>query len=322
MDHLPKLISSVCSDSEIAKRLKLSRRKGTVLMKDVVRKEQMTELTKTLKNIKFSLIIDETTDTSTFKCLVLIARFYCNKENRVLDKFWGLVRLKNCTSQGIFDSINQHFLENNVPITNLIGLAADNATVMMGAFNGVQAKLRELVPDLYVLGCSCHSLNLCSTPACLMLPTSVEKLTKDIHLYFAHSSKRTESFEEFQTFTNVESHKVLKLAQTRWLSLGSVVKRILEQWPALVLFFQNEADVENVPKAKLILQALSNPIFKLYFQFLAFILDIINQINVEFQSEKYKLHVLLNRLKNLNMTKLFTIRIITWTFRNCIWDQE
>ncbi|GBP73985.1 hypothetical protein EVAR_87850_1 [Eumeta japonica] len=53
------------------------------------------------------------------------------------------------------------------------------------------------------------------------------KLIKEIEL------KRT----KLQSFAAVEPHKILKPSQTRWLSLLSVVERILEQWEALRLFF-------------------------------------------------------------------------------------
>jgi hypothetical protein len=41
--------------------------------------------------------------------------------------------------------------------------------------------------------------------------------------------------KEFQIFCNVDPHKILRPAQTRWLSLLSVVRRILEQWEPLIV---------------------------------------------------------------------------------------
>lgn len=139
----------------------------------------------------------------------------------------------------------------------------------MGHNSGVQKKLLDFNSDLYVLGCTCHSLNLCSSSACSKLPNSLEELTKDIYSYFSDSSKRIEAFTEFQLFTNTNIHKILRLSQTRWLSLQTVVNRILEQWPALTLFFSNEVLVEHVTKAKHIQNALKNIVFKLYYLFLS-----------------------------------------------------
>jgi hypothetical protein len=40
----------------------------------------------------------------------------------------------------------------------------------------------------------------------------------------AGSPKRIETLKEFQLFTHTKIHKILHPAQTRWLSLESVVK--------------------------------------------------------------------------------------------------
>lgn len=304
LDHLPQLILSVCPDSEIAKKIKLGRKKGTRICKDVMKREDIYVLSQQLQTCKFSLIIDETTDISASKSLVMVVRFYNTTAERVCDRFLSLVKIENATASGIFDSISKVFDENKIPRKNLFGFAADNAATMMGHKAGVQQKLLEFNPTLYVFGCSCHTLDLCSSAACAKLPNSVEELTRDIYSYFSHSCKRIDSFKEYQLFTETQPHRILRPSQTRWLSLQLVVDRILEQWAALKLFFTNEALAENIKKAKDILTALNNHTFKLYFSFLSYILDIVNKINLELQSEGFKMHVLLSRITDLYKTIL------------------
>ena len=96
--------------------------------------------------------------------------------------------------------------------------------------------LKDDIPDLFVLRCTCHSFHLCASYACNKLPRSTEDLARDIYHYF-QSPKQSSSLKEFQEFTNVKPHKMLHPSQTRWLSLHGVVKRLLEQLPALKLFF-------------------------------------------------------------------------------------
>lgn len=304
LDHLPKLISSVCPDSQIGKNIKLGRRKGTKICTQIMKRENLYILSKQLQKCKFSLIIDECTDVSTSKSLVLVVRFYDAHVEIVSDYFLALIKIEHSSASGIFGAICNFFQENQIPFKNLIGFAADNAATMMGHKSGVKQRLMQVNPDLYTLGCSCHSLDLCSSAACCKLPSSVEELSRDIYAYFSHSSKRVEAFKEYQFFTQTQPHKILRPSQTRWLSLQSVVNRILEQWSALQLFFSNEALSENVSKAKNILAALHNDYFKLYFWFLSYILEIINKINLEFQSEGFKMHVLLSRVTQLYRTIL------------------
>lgn len=44
---------------------------------------------------------------------------------------------------------------------------------------------------------------------------------------------------------------------------------------------------------------LKNPIYKLYLSFLRYILDIVNKLNLEFHSEKVKIHTLLDKVSDL-----------------------
>lgn len=93
-------------------------------------------------------------------------------------------------------------------------------------------------------------------------------------------------YREFQKFAEVDIHKILHPSQTRWLSLASVVKRILEQWSALQLFFNQKWLDEHLLAVEQIHQALNDPFIKLYYLFLNFVLPKISSLNQYFQSEK------------------------------------
>lgn len=168
---------------------------------------------------------------------------------------------------------------------------------MMGKKDGLQSKLKEKVPNIFIMGCICHSMNLCSSAACEKLPSTIEDLARDIYNYLKQSSKRQSELQEFQTFLNIKPHKILKLSQTRWLSLGEVVNRLLEQWNALELFFTRAALEDNLQSAKCIINALRNPIYKVYYTFLSYILDIVNKLNLLFQRERPLITSLLSVLK-------------------------
>lgn len=53
--------------------------------------------------------------------------------------------------------------ESHIRLENLIGFGADNVSVMMGHLTGVRARLKEILPDIFVMGCTCHSFHLCSS---------------------------------------------------------------------------------------------------------------------------------------------------------------
>ena len=144
--------------------------------------------------------------------------------------------------------------------------------------------------------CLCHSAHLCASHACKKLPRAIEDFIRDIYSHFAHSAKRLSEYKKFQHFAETEPHKILKPAQTRWLSLEQCIQRVLEQWSALELYFEQAAEQERLVSAQNILRALKNPIFKLYYLFLAFVLPKFTHFNKLFQSETPNIHFITNYL--------------------------
>lgn len=107
--------------------------------------------------------------------------------------------------------------------------------------------------------------------------------------YFSNSPKRIDQYKEFQEFANVSPHKILHPSQTRWLSLESVVKRLISQYAALILFFTDQS-YEGIMQAGIILEKLQNPSVKLYLDFLAYMLPYFNNLNKLMQNEKPQVH--------------------------------
>ena len=88
-------------------------------------------------------------------------------------------------------------------------------------------------------------------------------------------------------FVDIDHMKILKHVSTRWLSLEKVVGRTLHQWDAMRSYFLSHKDVEKEGKVKKIAEYLGNPAVKLYFYFLAFILQPLNEFNVACQVCKH-----------------------------------
>ncbi|KRG03793.1 uncharacterized protein LOC26527476 [Drosophila mojavensis] len=86
------------------------------------------------------------------------------------------------------------------------------------------------------------------------------------------------------------AHNILNHYEIRWLSFHCCVARVLEQWDALIAFFQEEYEVDNNLSAEYILSNLKNPTVKLYLLFLDYILALVNKFNIIFQSSRSVVH--------------------------------
>lgn len=195
----------------------------------------------------FSLIIDETTDISTEKCLVIVVRQFDTLKGKTKDAFFKLVQPPDGTGESISNTLLSTLEENNIPLKNFIGISTDNASSMVGRHSGVSTLLKRKLPQIFHIGCVCHSINLINSSSLKCVPIEVENLLRNIFNYFK-SSKRQSDFQELQSIFDVPEHKILRLSDTRWLSFESVANRILEQWVALQHYFIREQFEENSPK--------------------------------------------------------------------------
>ena len=175
-------------------------------------------------------------------------------------------------------------------------IPSDTTNVMFGEHHFVVSLLKERIRHLFVMKCLCHSAYLCASHACEKLPRALEEHVRDIYAHFSHSAKRLAEFKQFQHFSNVKPHKILKPAQTQWLSLEQCIQRILEQWSALKLYFEAAAQRDRLLSTQNILAAIKKPIVKLYYYFQSFILPKFTNFNKLLQSETPNIHFLTNYL--------------------------
>lgn len=114
--------------------------------------------------------------------------------------------------------------------------------------------------------------------ACKYLPRSCEDLARNIYNFLNGSSKCQNELVQFQRFMDIEPHKVLHPSQTRWLSLGAVVSRLLEQWEALKLYFADAYLAQRFIATEQIYHNLNDPFMKLFYYFLDWILPMFNKL--------------------------------------------
>lgn len=299
-DHLSKVCQNCFGDSSPANTLTLGRTKATAIIKNVVGLKQFQNINELLKQNYFSLCIDESTDITNTKSLCLVVRLCVNFE--IKDLFYGLLTVDQSDANSLYALIVNYFKQNNINYkANMIGFAADGASVMTGKNKSVAQLLKKDNNNLFIIKCVCHSLALCSSYACLKLPSSVETLARNIYNYLSNSPKRCNQFENILTLLEIKPKKILHPCQTRWLSLEVVVVRLLELYEPLKIYFSFAANIDNIDTAKIILSNL-NSINKIYLSFLKYILGIINNINKMFQSETTEIQNLYNEMQNLLKT--------------------
>lgn len=184
VDHLSKLLKNKIPDSKLVKYINLGRTKARGIITNVIGTTHKDELSEKLKRSKFSVLVDESTDIATVKQMCVVIRFFDSERLKIETYFWELVPVQNSTAESMFNAIIQTFTEKNVSLTNIFSFGSDGCNVMMGRNNSVYSRFMEQCPGIKIVKCICHSLHICASEACKVLPRSIEDLARDIYAFF------------------------------------------------------------------------------------------------------------------------------------------
>jgi hypothetical protein len=304
VDHLTEILKSGVPDSQIIADMQLKRTKCTNIVKNVLGTHATNCLVNELKEVRkikylidinsihcfqthYSILVDESTDIATKKLVCLLVR-YQKPNGTVVTSLLELIHFdaRDGSAQMLYDSFKATLEKHQLNLNNLLGLACDGASVMVGKNNSFYTYLLKDVPHLVLLKCICHSAAIIASKACSVLPSELEELMRGIYTYISSSSKRCAQLVEIQDYFNMKHYKVLKLSGTRWLSVHQCVVRTLTNWDALKNFFTIAVFEDNLTSATTILQLLNDCKVKSYLYFLKYALDYINSFNALYQSSK------------------------------------
>lgn len=301
MDTLLPMCKNIFPDSKIAEKLSSGRTKSTAVIKNCLGKAFLDSLNEKLKvpGNFFSLIMDETTDQSSIKQCALTVIYYDNEVDQVTTAFFDMYELQSSTADELYTAMINNLKSKNIPLGNLVGFSSDTCNVMVGEHNSVFSRLKHDNPHIVCVKCSCHSIHLAASKACLNLPRSVEDLLRNLASHFHRSYGRQMALKECQEFFNVDIHKVLSPSITRWLSLEACVNRVLEQYDVLKAYLSTEVIDDPSITLNAMLATMNSPFTLAYLEFMSYILGVLNKFNRLFQSEVPLLHKLKPQVEEL-----------------------
>lgn len=287
-DHLSDICTACFSDSKGCSNLKLKRSKCIGVIKHVLAPHFDEELLLDIGERKFSLLIDESNDISTIKVLGLVIRYYSDVKQRVIVTFLDFIELKECDAKGICDALKAALRKHGLNLERLLALGTDNASVMVGINNGVHAQLKSEVPNLILVKCVCHSIQLAvSHAASECMPRNLDFLIKETYNWFSHSSVRQVKYRELYSVLNdgLNPLKLVQCSATRWLSIEVAVTRVLSQWHELKLHFDMSRTQERCYTAETLHAMFLDKENYVLLTFLKPILKEVQLVNKNFEAE-------------------------------------
>ena len=235
----------------------------------------------------FSLLLDESNDITCAKNLMIYCQFLNAYRKKIELKFMKLLALQECDAMSIFTSVVKYFEEIQVSMDKLIMFTSDGASVMLGCENGVQAKLKSVVPHLVEFHCVAHreALSVSQAYKSVGYFVQIESILRAIYSYFTHSSVRTERLKLVFKVLNKKFIRLQKLFDIRWLSRLEAVRAIVRSYDALVTYFNDQSTGDVTADG--IAKRLKKYRFILSLHFLCDVLGTLGKLNKTFQMPTY-----------------------------------
>lgn len=281
------MCKTIFSDSQTASNLRLYRTNYTEIVREVVSPHFINQTVKNIREGKYSLILDESTDISVTKMLGVVVRYL---RHRIVFAFLGLVPVKSATARDLATALINYLNKLKINLKNLVALGTDNASVMTGTYNGLFTILKNDVdlPNLVLIRCTCHSLQLAVSHASEgSLPTNIEFLIREIYNWFSLSPTRQEEYKAIYKTINLEEGplKILKMCSTRWLSIEPAIRRIVSRWDELKLHFEIAKQKNNCYTAEMLFAMFEDIAHYLYLVYLQTILGEVQHATKIFESQ-------------------------------------
>jgi hypothetical protein len=193
--------------------------------------------------VKFSLMIDESTSVSNIQNLIIYIRTAVDADVHVY--FLGLIPLEVATAAAIYNKLIEYLnkigLTENIVTEQMIGFGSDGASCMIGEFKGVATLLKKKNPILKTVHCMAHRLELAVKNAV----DSVNSISyfRDvvdcIYKVYSVSPKNQSELDKVADSLSIQLQKIKKVFDIRWVFSSYVaVCAIWNDFPALFYHFE------------------------------------------------------------------------------------
>ena len=197
-------------------------------------------VSESMKNSKFAIQVDESTDISGKAQLLAYIRFIHNDE--IITQFLFCKELeKHTRGQDIFQTLSEYLEKVEISWDSCIGICTDGAPCMIGNVRGLAALIKQKNPDVISTHCFLHREALITKTLVADLKLVLDQTVRIVNFIKA---KPLKAWLFAQLCKDMESkHQCLILhSEFRWMSRGKVLNRVLELKNELREFLEQEGN--------------------------------------------------------------------------------
>jgi len=187
----------------------------------------------------FSIIADETTDTSRREQVCIVIRYIDNKLT-IYEKFVGFFDTDSTNATALCKLILKVLEDLGLDYkTKMVGQCYDGARNMSGCKNGLHMKIREVADKALYVHCYAHQLNLALQHSCNNIPKARNCLNtlNSLHEFIEGSAKRHSLFESIQC-KELRAKVLQHLSDTRWASRDLALNALKDTYTYVIEFLR------------------------------------------------------------------------------------
>ena len=240
----------------------------------------------------YAILIDETTDVSVKKQLIMYCR-YMKGDSSTETKYIAMLPIPDGKAETITNAVLGKARELGLDPQKMVAMGSDGASVMLGRRSGVVARLKATVPWLIGNHCVAHRLALAAGQASgsVQYLNRFKSIVDQLFRFYNYSAVRTAGLAEIQKALDQPQLKLKHACDTRWLSHDMAVTALRRCLPAVVSSLSREAGERNDAQALGLLKFVQTYNFVAAVHTFCDVLPSLSQLSKAFQSSVIDLSV-------------------------------
>ena len=236
------VLSSRFLNNDVVTRYTSSNIQNEILatLADMVREQILDEVK---KSKYFSLLVDESKDMSKREQISIVLRFF--HDRNINECFLDFKPANGLDAKSLSALLLNTLHKYGLDVACCVGQGYDGASVMSGAFKGVQKLVRDVAPFAIYVHCYAHRLNLVLVDCCKSVLAAREFFALLERLYvFTSGSLMHKMWEDAQKelYPNTPPRQLQRLSDTRWCCRVVACVNIRDRLDAIISFLEDVVD--------------------------------------------------------------------------------
>ncbi|CAF4651079.1 unnamed protein product [Rotaria sp. Silwood1] len=249
--YIQELFSQMFSDSNIVKEFSMKPRKLSYILSHgtghYFTKIMLHDL---MKAPGYTLIFDETITVSVRKQLDLHFRYWCERKQEIVVRYYKSIFLGHATAEILFRNMIDTLRADGIDIKKILMLGRDNPNVnktveiMMDQEIRLEREkqssstIKSNIGLIHIGSCPLHLIHNSFKIGMDGTNWSIEEFLNNLGFWFSRSPSRREDYLKLaKNLSNDIGKFIRRFIIIRWLDVGPIIERVIEQWTNLKEYF-------------------------------------------------------------------------------------